>query len=597
MSADQSVQTVTKVDPVTFELVRNSLKAVCAEMALVVSKTAYSVAINEGKDFAGTVSDASGSLVTQSDYDLPAFVGLSMYSTKEVVKQIGLENMEPDDTYWINDPYVASTHCNDMHFVRPVFYEGKVAAFVESTAHWSDVGGAVPGSLNSRATSYFEEGVRLPAVRVYRKGELQRDVVSLVMTNVRDSWERMGDLNAQCSALKTGDLRLQEMFKKHGLQTVWDCMEELQSYSERLIRNALTAIPDGTYETEDFNDQVFETGNPAAFRVKLTIEGDHATFDLSESDDTVPGSINTTIVSTTSSLFNSLGAILPPMPMNAGVMRAITIKTRRGSICHALPPTAVSLQASSMEILVGCGVQVLSKALPERGAGTCSTILNTVFTGIDNREGFGNAPFLEYVWAVGGMGGTKYKDGPNVIGTAFTATIQNIPAEMQERRFPLFWRRYQIKQDTGGPGERRGGLGLDQICEFPYVGGHLTNFGNRAEIGPPGCFEGERGATAGLVLNRDTENERRVGLVSVNVPVDSGETFHFWSAGGGGYGDPLDRTVENVVDDIRDDFLSIGKAREQYGVVVAERDRRTLDYDVDATATEKLRKEMRAQRS
>ncbi|MCY3886791.1 MAG: hydantoinase B/oxoprolinase family protein [Chloroflexi bacterium] len=593
----EAVQSPMKVDPVTFELVRNSLKAACAEMALVVSKTAYSVAINEGKDFAGTISDAKGNLVTQSDYDLPAFVGLSMYSTKEVVKQIGLENMEPDDIYWINDPYVASTHCNDMHFVRPVFYEGRVAAFVESTAHWSDVGGAVPGSLNSRAVTHYDEGVRLPAVRVYRKGELQRDVVSLVMTNVRDSWERMGDLNAQCSALRTGDSRLQEMFRKHGLQTVWDCMEELQDYSERMIRSALRSIPDGTYKTEDYNDQVFESGNPAAFRVTLTIEGDHATFDLSDSDETVPGSINTTIVSTTSSLFNSLGAILPPMPMNAGVMRAIDIKTRRGSICHALPPTAVSLQASSMEILVGCGVQVLSQALPERGAGTCSTILNTVFTGIDERETFGEEPFLEYVWAVGGMGGTKYKDGPSVVGTAFTATIQNIPAELQERRYPLFWRRYQIKPNTGGPGKRRGGLGLDQLCEFPFVGGQLTNFGNRAEMGPPGCFGGERGATAGLVMNEGTENERRVGLVAVNVPVSVGETLHYWSAGGGGYGDPLDRAIEDVVADVQDDLLSIANAREQYGVVMSERDRQTLDYAVDVAATDALRKELRAQRA
>ena len=583
------------VDPVTFEIVRNSLKAACAEMALVVSKTAYSVAINEGKDFAGTVSDAQGSLVTQSEYDLPAFVGLSMYSTKEVVKQIGLETMQPDDIYWINDPYVASTHCNDMHFVRPVFFEGKIAAFVESTAHWSDVGGAVPGSLNSRALTYFDEGVRLPAVRVYNRGELQRDVVSLVMTNVRDSWERMGDLNAQCSALRTGDARLQELFSKHGLEVVWGCMADLQDYSERMIRAALRSLPDGTYETEDYNDQVFDNGKPATFRLKLTIEDDHAIFDLTESDDCVPGSINTTIVSTTSSLFNSIGAILPPMPMNAGVMRAIEIKTRRGSICHALPPTAVSLQACSMEILVGCGMQVLSQALPERGAGTCSTILNTIFTGKDDRLGF-EEPFLEYVWAVGGMGGTKYKDGPSVVGTAFTATIQNIPAEMQERRYPLFWRRYSIRQDTGGPGEMRGGLGLDQVCEFPFVGGSLTNFGNRALIGPPGIFAGERGATAGLIMNEATENERRVGLVAINVPVAVGESLHYWSAGGGGYGDALDRPVEKVVDDIRDEYLSLGAAREQYGVVVREIDRRALEYEVDAKATNTLRQEMRGKR-
>jgi N-methylhydantoinase B len=191
------------------------------------------------------------------------------------------------------------------------------------------------------------------------------------------------------------------------------------------------------------------------------------------------------------------------------------------------------------------------------------------------------------------MGGTKYKDGPNVVGTAFTATIQNIPAEMQERRYPLFWRRYQIKPDTGGPGRQRGGMGLDQLCEFPYTGGNLTNFGNRAQIGPPGCFGGESGATAGLVMNEDTENVRHIGLVAVNVPVSIGETLHYWSAGGGGYGDPLDREIEDVLGDIMDDLLSVTNARDQYGVIVTERDRRSLDFDVDVPATEALRKEMR----
>ena len=437
MSAIGRSQIGAEVDPITFEIVRNSLKAVCAEMAMVVEKTAYSVAINEGKDFAGTVSDPQGNLVVQSEFDLPSLVGLSMYSTKEVVRQIGLENMEPGDIYWINDPYVASTHCNDMHFVKPVFYRDSLAAFVESSAHWSDVGGAVPGSLNSRAVTHYEEGVRLPAIRVFSRGDLQHDVVALVMTNVRESWERMGDLNAQCAALRSGDFRLQALFDKHGLETVWACMREMQNYSERMIRAVLRSFPDGLYETEDYNDQVLETGKPAALRLRLTIEGDHALFDLTESDDCVPGSINATIVSTTSALFTAIGAILPPMPMNAGVMRAVEIKTRRDSICHAQPPTAVSLQAMTMEILVACGVQALSQAIPERGAGTGSTTLNTMFAGTDGRVGF-EAPFLEYVWAMGGMGGTKYKDGPNVVGTAQTATIQNIPAEMQERRYPLF---------------------------------------------------------------------------------------------------------------------------------------------------------------
>ncbi len=583
------------VDSITFEIVRNSFMAACAEMALVVSKTAYSPPINEGKDFAGTVSDADGNLVAQSEFDLPAFVGLGMFTVKEVISQVGLAAMEPGDIFMINDPYVASTHCNDMHFIKPVFYGAERVAFVESTAHWTDVGGPIPSSLNSRATSYFEEGLRIPAVKIYERGEIRQDVLDLILANMREPWERMGDLNAQCSALRTGDARIQRMCQKHGTGMMRAVQAEMQNHSEQLIRATLRDLPDGIYEAEDQNDQDFSTGLPVTFRVKLSIDGDHMTFDLTESDDAAGSAINTSIVATTSSIFNAIGSVLPPVPMNAGVLRAVEIKARPGSICHAQPPRAVSTQGTSMEIIIAAATAALSQALPERGSGTCSTVLNTAYAGYDERPGF-ETFFLEYVWAVGGMGGTKYKDGSNVVGSAWAATIQNIPVELQERRFPLFWRRNMLLPDSAGPGRQRGGLALEQICDFVFQGGTLTNFGNRERVGPPGVFDGGRGATAGLVLNQETERERAVGLVASNVPVSRDETLRYWSAGGGGYGDPLERDPSRVLDDVRDDYISIGAAREQYGVVVQEIDRRTLRYAVDERATEQLRAQLRAER-
>lgn len=583
------------VDSITFEIVRNSFMAACAEMALVVSKTAYSPPINEGKDFAGTVSDADGNLVAQSEFDLPAFVGLGMFTVKEVISQVGLAAMEPDDIFMINDPYVASTHCNDVHFIKPVFYGGERVAFVESTAHWTDVGGPIPSSLNSRATSHFEEGMRIPAVKIYERGEICQDILDLILANMREPWERMGDLNAQCSALRTGDARIQRMCQKHGTDVVRAVQAEMQNHSEQLIRATLRDLPDGIYEAADQNDQDFSTGLPVTFRVKLSIEGDHMTFDLTESDDAAGSAINTSIVATTSSIFNAIGSVLPPIPMNAGVLRAVEIKARPGSICHAQPPRAVSTQGTSMEIIIAAATAALSQALPERGSGTCSTVLNTAYAGYDERPGF-ETFFLEYVWAVGGMGGTKYKDGSNVVGSAWAATIQNIPVELQERRFPLFWQRNMLLPDSAGPGRQRGGLALEQICNFVFQGGTLTNFGNRERVGPPGVFDGGRGATAGLVLNQGTERERAVGLVASNVPVSRGEALRYWSAGGGGYGDPLERDPNRVLDDVRDDYVSIGAARDQYGVVVREIDRRTLQYAVDKRATEQLRAQLRAER-
>ncbi len=582
-----------QIDPVTYEIVRNAFVAVCAEMALVVSKSAYSPTVNEGKDFAGTVSDRDGNLVAQSEFDLPAFVGLGMFTVKEVMRAVGVENMAPGDIYIINDPYVASTHCNDVHFMKPVFFGGERVAFLESTAHWTDVGGPLPSSLNSMARSYFEEGLRIPAVKIFDRGEVCQDMLSLLLLNMREPWERMGDLNAQCAALRIGDGRVTAMVEKHGTATVRACMAEMQDRSEVMVRAILRDLPDGVYEAADQNDRDSATGEPVTFRVKLTIDGDGAVFDLSESDDAVDSAINTSIVSTTSSIFNAMGSVLPPVPMNAGVMRAVAIKARRGSICYAEPPRAVSTQATSMEIIIAAGAAALSQALPERGAGTCSTVLNTAYAGYDERPGY-EATFLEYVWAVGGMGGTKDRDGSNVVGSAWAATIQNIPVELQERRYPLFWQSNMLLPDSGGPGRSRGGLALRQVCAFTFQGGTLTNFGNRERVGPPGIFEGKAGATAGLVLNAGSERERVVGLVASNVPVERGETLTYWSAGGGGYGDPLERAVDRVLEDIKDDYVSPVAAREQYGVVVQEIDRRRLRYEVDHAATEALRREMRA---
>ena len=441
-----------KVNPITYEVLRNAFAAVCNEMALVVAKTAYSTPVNEGRDFAGVVYDRHGKLVSQGEFDLPAFVGLTQLTVPEVIRAIGLETMKPEDIYMINDPYVASTHCNDIHQVKPIFYQGQLVAFVSSTAHWSDVGGVAPGSLNSTARTHFEEGVRIPAIRIYNQGVLNQDILNLLLHNMRQSWERIGDLNAQVAACKAGEARIQALIEQHGVETVLACMEEVQNHSERLARASWASLPDGVYEAEDFVDQDVHTGEPKRIHLKLIVEGDHAIFDLTGSDDAAQASINCTMPATTSALFLGLATILPPMPMNSGIMRTIEIKARRGSIVWAQPPSAISgLAATTMECVIGCVGQALSMALPERGAATPYSILNTVFAGFDERPEF-QSPFINYVWAFGGVGATKYKDGANVVGSPYTASTQNIPCELQERRYP---RHVGLPPDPAGLRRRR----------------------------------------------------------------------------------------------------------------------------------------------
>jgi N-methylhydantoinase B len=584
------------VDPITFEVVRNSFTAVSNEMALVVARTAYSTPVNEGRDFAGTLYDRHGKLVSQGENDLPAFVGVTQLTVPQVVEQIGVENMEPGDVYMINDPYVAGTHCNDIHLVKPMFHDGGIVAFIASTAHWSDVGGVAPGSLNCRARSYFEEGVRIPAIKILRKGETQEDILKLLLANMRDSWERVGDFNAQLGALRAGQTRFEEIVGRYGFETVLACMAQVQDYSEKLTRAALAALPDGAYHAEDRVDQDIWTGEPKTIQLDLTIEGDRAVFDLTGSDGPAESGINCTIAATTSAVFIALASVLPDVPMNAGVMRAVELRAEKGSVVWAEPPAPISgLAATSMECVVGCVMQALSQALPERGAGSPYSILNTVMAGFDDREEF-RAPFISYVWGFGGVGGTKENDGPSVVGSPYTASTQNIPCELQERRFPVLWRRQNFLTDSGGPGASRGGLGWDQVVEFAYGPGTVSCIGNRERFGPPGVFGGGSGGKARLVLDPGGPKERNIGIFAVNEPAGRGERLSFWSAGGGGYGDPLERDPARVLEDVKDGYVSLEAARERYGVVIEEIDARRLDYRVDGAATEKKRNQLREAR-
>ena len=583
----------TQLDPITFEVLRNTFTATCNEMAVTVAKTAYSTPVNEGNDFATAVYSPHGKLVSQGEHDLPAFVGLTMLTVPEVMRSIGVENMAPGDIYMINDPYIASTHCNDIHFIKPVFDGEALVGFTSCTAHWSDVGGVVAGSLNVQARSHFEEGIRIPALTLYKRGVLNDDIVAILLHNMRQSWERLGDLNSQVAAVRAGANRIELLVKRYGRQAVLNAMEETQNYSERMARAAFASLPDGDYYAEDRIDQDVFTGKPKTIRLKLTIEGDHAIFDLTATDGPAQSGINCTIAATTSAVFIGLAAILPPMPINSGVMRAIEIKAKRGSLVWAQPPVGISgLAITSMDVTMGATMLALGQASPKRAIGLPSAIVNSTFAGNDLRPGF-DAPFINYLWAFGGMGAARDHDGGNNIASPYSASATNIPCELQERRYPVLYHRYQFLVDSGGPGCSRGGLGLDQTIE-PYQEGTLSNITNRERFGPSGIFDGAEGWTARVVGNPGTEQERNLGTFVVNVPVGPGEVLSFWSNGGGGYGPALERPVDRVIEDVKDGYITEAAARSQYGVVVQEIDRRRLEYEVDEAATADLRKQMRA---
>jgi N-methylhydantoinase B len=576
------------VDPITFEVLRQGFVATCNEMATVVSQTAYSTAVNEGKDFAGTLYDNEGHLVSQGEFDLAGFVGVTQLTLPELLRQVDPATMRPGDVYIINDPYTASTHCNDVHLIKPIFINTQLFAFVASTAHWSDVGGVAAGSLNARAGSMYEEGIRIPAVKIFENDELNINVARILFANMRESWERHGDLNAQMAALRAGEHRFTSLVDKYGEDTVRACMRETQDHSERIMRAYLSALPDGEYSATDYVDQDPSTGEPKTIHVSFIVKGDSAVIDLTASDSQANAGINCSIGATYSAVYIAFASILPPMPMNGGVRRALDIRVTKGSILWAVPPAAVSGSVpTTMETLVSTVSQTLSQAAPEDGVGSGSSILNLVLAGYDQRKEF-DATYLAYVWTLGGVGGIFHDDGASIVGSPFASTVQIIPCELQERRYPIVWRRLMLRGDSGGPGAKRGGLGCDQVMEM-LACAEASSVGNRERFGAPGIFGGGAGAKSEMTVDRKTGTREDLGIMSVQSALNIGDRLNVISAGGGGYGDPFTRPAEDVLEDVIDEYISIESARDVYGVAIVELDKRSLDYRIDSAETEKLR--------
>jgi N-methylhydantoinase B len=577
------------VDPITLEVVRRSLIAISNEVSLVIAKTAYSPTINEARDLAGMVYDAQGQLVAQGETNIPGLVGLTLLTLPEVAKQIGFEKMRPGDVYMVSDPYIASTHANDVFLIRPVFCRNERIGFIATCAHWNDVGGRAPGSMNPLAVSCYEEGLRIPPITIIKEGLLQQDLWSLILLNMRQPWERQGDFNAQLAALSAGEARMIALAETYGTALLAEAMQGVLDYSERVIRSAFAELTDGEYVTEDAVDADLATGDPLNVRLTLTIRDDSAVFDFSASDGPASSGVNCSLPATVSAVFVGLAAVLRPMPMNSGVMRAIELKVVEGSLLWAVPPVPVSAMApTTMECVIAVAMRGLSLANPERGAGGPHGIVNTVFSGVDDRTGV-SREFISYAWGFGGMGAIRGKDGASCVSSPMASQAQNIPAEIQERRYPVIYRACRMETDSGGPGEWRGGLAQVNVLEFSRTDGFISSMGIRGKYGPPGIFDGEAGGLGYLKFGADSDPER--SMFCAQRPVKLGQQILIRPAGGGGYGNPFERDPEAVLRDVVDEYVSIEGASRDYGVVIKEINRDRLQFEIDLVETEKLRAE------
>ena len=571
------------MDPITLSVITNGFKSIVNEMNLALFRSAYSPVITEGRDIGGAVIDRHGRLVAQGDWDLAVFVALLEFSLQGVLKRFS-EDINPGDVFIMNDPFVGGTHFNDVGVVRPVFSGGHLMAFVAVCGHWADVGGQEPGSFVANAREHFQEGLRLPPMKLYIGGEPNLAVFDVIEANMRIASERLGDVRAQVGSTQIGEQRLLELASKYGWEQVTGSMDEAIAHSERMLRSEISQIPDGQYRGEDFVDmESLDRPIPKKIALELTVDGDSLHFDFTGSDPESLSASNSTYSSTASAVYVTVKSLFPEIPMNHGVFKPIRITAPEGTVVNARPPRAISSMAATVyEKVIGAALIAISKALPEQAVGTPYNLINLTIGGR-----YQDSDFVAYLYSEGGFGARATKDGAPGLVSLYGGGAKITPVEVFERRYPIVFEEWALWPDSGGAGRYRGGVGSRKTFRIVDAEVRLSCLGDREHYPPPGVLGGAPGAKHGLIRNIATPEEENLTLKAVGFPLQAGDTVTILAGGGGGYGDPLNRDPALVANDVSQGYVTVEHAAREYGVVISEMG------EVAVQETERLRTSMR----
>lgn len=585
------------LDPVTFEVLKNAFATSVDLMSEQILRTCYSFVIYS-RDFSSALCDAQGNTVMQGSGDIAVHVGTLHFQCKAVLEQFGAD-IHDGDVFAINDPYRGGTHFNDVSFIRPIFSQGEIIGFAQNKGHWADIGGNVPGSFDVNAKEHFGEGLRITPVRVYSKNVFLHDVAQLLVSNTRAPEQAMGDLHAQSEATAVCEREILRLVDKYGKDTVVTAMQETQDYVERIVLRQLEDLPRGTWETTDYLDVDPGKGEGLVpIKIKLTLDGTGIHYDLSESAPAVATFLNSGYGTSHSAIYAGTKTFFPEVPLNSGFYAAVQAEIgEEGSVVNAGWPHAVTGFCSGPYEKIMNGIfELWSQIMPERAMACAFNLEYLLVGGRDARTSDDNY-FMWYDWMAGGWGGRASKDGASATAPVFGPGLAVQPVEGQERLSPVLTTKHEIAIDSAGPGRFRGGLGIEK-------GGMLTDAHStvmsyccdRARSITWGIEGGLPSIPHGVWLNQGTEDERFLGSIFSSVPIQPGDVFTRPSAGGGGFGDPLERTAEEVLEDVIDGYVSIERAAADYGVVIEEVDAELDDYRILAEQTEALRIQIRANR-
>ena len=586
----------SSLDPVTFEVLKNSFITTVDQMAEQIIRTCHSFVIYN-RDFSSGLNDVNGDSVAQGNMDIASHVGTLHYTCQAVVERFKGE-MRPGDVYMINDPYAGGTHFNDVRIVRPIFVGDELIGFAQSNGHWTDVGGSVPGSFDVLAKEMFREGIRITAVKLYDEGKFRADLANMIAANTRDPGSIIGDMMAQSEATRVAERELLRLVAKYGCDTVVAGFAAVQDYVEHATRQRIAALPDGTWESVDYVDRDPGAGEGLIpVRVKLIIEGDEVTYDFSGSHGTIATLYNSAFGGTFSAVVAGMKTYFPDLPLNSGFYRPINIIAPKDSIVDARWPVAVSGFLMPFEKIVNSIFEIWSEVVPERGMACAFNLEYLLLGGRDARSQDRNI-FMFYDWLPGGWGGRNGKDGCNVTTACFGTGLMTQPVEGQERLSPVRADHHQILADSPGPGKYRGGAG---VLKTGMVGEAedtvISYICDRERSVVWGIKGGLPSMPHGLWIRRKGQNNREwFGSIISDEPIGAGDTFGRATAGGGGMGDPLEREPEAVMRDVEDDYVTLERAKKDYGVVLDVVDLDLAKYEVNVEATEAARADIAASR-
>ena len=563
----------SSTDPLALAVIEAGLQQVCNEMDLAFSRSAFSPVIAEADDRSDGIYDAeTGALIAQGELGLPVFVGVMQYSTGEITRLIREGRVappEPGDIYIVNDPYLGGTHLMDVRFAMPFFHDGKLLCWLQNTGHWPDTGGMTPGGFSAHATEVEQEGLRLPPVKLFKRGEMDQEILSIINANIRVADQRIGDIKAQVSALKIGERRLAELIARHGLKTVTGVITEMKARAADLMRAKIAAIPDGVYASEAFVDSDGIVNEPLRIALTMTKADDTLHFDFSKSSPPCRGPMNSVFATTLSSVYLAVRHIFPDVPLNAGAFAPLVVPRPEGTFLDARYPRPVSGCAAEVSQRIAEAVFLaLVQAIPDKvTAAPAGSSGNFALGGFDPKQGAG---YVMYQISGGGYGGNLLHDGLtngcSTIGISKTA-----PVEVMEQKFPILFRRFALREGSGGAGQHRGGFGVHYEIEILRGEATASFVMDHGRFGPPGALGGQDGARNVVRVHRDGEVYVPEHLSKdQNIRVTAGDRVEVMTPGGGGYGDPRARPRALVERDVARGYYTRTEAEALWPDVLGE---------------------------